>query len=190
MATIDTSGDAGQTALADGNRASKDDLRFHLAGTLEEACALLGVVRSKNANLFVEQLCSRLQTLFMTCRTDVSTPRVPSDAADPADRVTVKHVKYVELCMDQLSKDVPTAAKPILPGGSEAAALLHVARTVVRRAERAAASLVRETDLGPVILPLLNRVSDYLFVLARFANARAGKADEPYNRDFPELKAL
>lgn len=183
-------GDKGQTSLASGERVPKDHLRLQAYGTLDELNAILGLARSRNTNLYVEQLCCRLQTLLFVVGADLATPLPPAGQPDPAERVHEKHVKYVELCIDSLETELPPLTRFILPSGTETAGCLHLARTVCRRAERHIVTLAGQADLGPFVGELVNRISDYLFVLARYANFKSGRPDEPLSREFPELKDL
>ena len=179
-------GDGGESGLFSGERVPKDHLRLETYGVLDELGALIGLVRCKNTNLYIEQLCSRLQTLLFIVSTDLATVGDQKEV----QRVTEKHVKYVELCIDQITPQLPPMKSFILSSGCEASVLFHLARTICRKAERKLAALMRLENVGAAIPALLNRMSDYLFVLARFANVKAGRPDEALNWDFPELKAL
>lgn len=178
-------GDAGETGLFSGERVPKDHLRLEVYGTLDEVNVLIGMARAKNGHLFLEQFCSRLQTLLFILCSDLATTE-----GGAVDRIDGRHVRYVESCIDQLTTELPPLRSFVLPSGCEAALHLHLARTVCRRAERRLAALARVEPVNPQAVVLVNRMSDYLFVLARYANHKAGRTDEPLNRDFPELKAF
>lgn len=178
-------GDAGETGLFSGERVPKDHLRLEVYGTLDEMNVLIGMARAKNGNLFLEQFCSRLQTLVFVLCSDLATTE-----SGAVDRVDGRHVRYLESCIDQLTTELPPLRNFILPSGCEAALFLHQARTVCRRAERRLSALARVEAVNPHVVALVNRISDFLFVLARYANHKAGRPDEPLNRDFPELKAF
>lgn len=183
-------GDSGETSLFTGQRISKTHLRLHVYGTLDEMNAHLGLARSRNGKIYLEQLLGRLQTLTFILCSDLATPLPAAGESDRVDRVNEKHIRYVEQHIDSLTAEMPPLTKFILPGGTDVSSILHVARTVCRRAERYLVELVRQEDLGPHVPKLVNRYSDYLFTLARYANHVAGRPDEMLNREFPELNSL
>lgn len=182
-------GDGGSTSLFDGRRVPKDHLRLHVYGTLDECNTVIGLARAHNANLFLEQLCSRLQTLLFILCSDLATPLPAPGAPDLVDRVDSRHVRYLETGIDRLTAELAPLGKFILPGGCPASAFLHQARTVCRRAERFLIELQAQEKLGPHVPILVNRLSDYLFTLARYANHVSGRPDEVLDRSFPELTA-
>ncbi len=190
MKVYTKTGDEGTTSLFSGQRVAKDSVRVHVYGTLDEMNVIIGLARSRNTNLYIEQLCSRLQTLIFLLCTDLATSLPPEGKPDTVVRINEKHVRYVEMCIDSLSAELPPLTKFILPGGTDVATTLHLGRTVCRRAERWLVKLAREEEVGVAVRELVNRISDYLFVLARYANFKAGRSDEVLNRDFPEIEAL
>lgn len=162
-------GDAGTTALGGGQRVPKDTLRVAVYGTVDELNSQIGVALAYG-------LCERLQTVLPTIQNELFD--VGSDLCFlEADKVKYKlpqieerHVQKLEALIDEMNEVVGSLQNFILPGGSPGSAHLHVARTVCRRAEREATTLAREEGIGSQVLPYLNRLSDALFVMARFEN--------------------
>ncbi len=169
-------GDDGTTGLLGPGRVPKYDLRVAAYGTVDELNALIGVVRCHGLDATSDQLAARLQDdLFL----------VGAALADPLpegrfhNTITQAHVEHLEDAIDGIEVELEPLREFILPGGVPAAAYLHLARTVCRRAERLAVELAHtsgQSVAGPVLL-YLNRLSDLLFVLARAVNRRAGVTD-------------
>jgi cob(I)alamin adenosyltransferase len=162
-------GDQGMTGLGGGQRVPKDSRRVEAYGTVDELNSQLGLALSTG-------LCERLtaelaliQNDLFDLGADLATPAV-SQARHPVPTVEARHVERLEALIDELNAVVGPLANFVLPGGSPGAAQLHVARTVCRRAERKATGLARDEQIGPAVLPYLNRLSDLLFVMARFEN--------------------
>jgi len=166
-------GDRGDTGLADGSRTSKDDLRVEAYGAVDEANAALGLVRNHVDKKTLKAI-SRIQNDLFDLGADLSTPAVKGETGRL--RIVAEQVAWLEGEIDTLNQGLGPLKSFILPGGSEAGGLLHVARTVVRRAERRSVSLSKTTAVNPEALKYLNRLSDYLFVLARTLNNN-GKND-------------
>jgi cob(I)alamin adenosyltransferase len=173
-------GDAGETGLFGGDRVAKDDPRVEAYGEVDELNATLGLVIAQDeAELLERQALHALQEDLFTIGARLA-------AADP-DRakrkgtipdLPVGRVVVLETWIDELTAELPPLDAFILPGGTALAAQLQVARTVCRRAERAIVPLVEgQPELGDVILPYMNRLSDLLFTLARAANQRAGASE-------------
>ena len=165
-------GDAGETSLGDGSRVSKLDGRIRAFGTVDELNAQLGVVLAGELPAEVRTLLERIQNELFDVGADLA---VPIDEAGRL-RVTAEQVDALERACDEFNADLPELKSFVLPGGTAAAAQLHVARTVCRRAERDALAAANEVEVSPVVLVYLNRLSDLLFILARAANS--GR-DEP-----------
>ena len=180
-------GDAGQSSLFSGRRVPKNHLRLQTYGALDELNSCLGLARAKNAEPRLERPLARLQTLLFILCSDLATPLPEPGQQDPVTRVSPGHIAFLERQIDAMTAELPPLKNFILPGGTEVAAVLHIARTVCRRAERWLVALKQEEDLGPHAPVLVNRLSDYLFTLARWANFLAGRPDEILNRDFPEI---
>jgi cob(I)alamin adenosyltransferase len=165
-------GDAGETSLGDGSRVSKLDGRIAAFGTVDELNSLLGVVLAGDVPGEIREVLERVQNELFDVGADVS---VPLGIADRL-RVAQTQIDALEADCDRFNADLPELRSFVLPGGSEAAARLHVARSVCRRAERDALAAAEQVELNPLVPVYLNRLSDLLFILARTANA---DADEP-----------
>ena len=160
-------GDEGETHLGDLTRVSKLDARIGAAGVVDELNAQLGVVIAAGCPEPLAAPLRRIQNELFDLGADLS---VPWDAPDRL-RVAGEQVAALELLCDGFNAELPDLKSFVLPGGSVAAAHLHVARTVCRRAELEALRAARETGVNPVVLAYLNRLSDLLFIFARAANA-------------------
>jgi cob(I)alamin adenosyltransferase len=167
-------GDAGETSLGDGSRVSKLDCRIGAFGTVDELNSTIGVVLAGEVPADLREPLERIQNELFDVGADLSVPW------GVADRLRVEQgmIDALEELCDRFNESLPELRSFVLPGGTEAAARLHVARTVCRRAEREVLLGAREVELNPLVLAYLNRLSDLLFILARTANARAER-DEP-----------
>lgn len=181
-------GDEGKTALFGGERVPKDHLRVATYGTVDEANAILGVARAELPEPLAEELddeLARLQSLLFDLGADLATPKDarqrgfirPVDARDVAE---------VEELIDRHTEELPELRQFILPGGSGASAALQHARAVIRRAEREAVALARVEEVGEFVIPLLNRLSDLFFTLARLVNVRGGTPEVTWTARRPE----
>ncbi|WP_309604229.1 cob(I)yrinic acid a,c-diamide adenosyltransferase [Phenylobacterium sp.] len=167
-------GDAGSTRLSTGAPVSKADLRVEAYGGVDETNACLGLVRLHTAaDPDLDPMLARIQNELFDLGADLSTPPRAEEAPGSVLRILDSQVARLETEIDALNEALPPLASFILPGGAPAAAALHLARTVCRRAERDAVRLVEagEPVSGPA-MRYLNRLSDLLFVAARFANDR------------------
>ena len=167
-------GDAGQTSLGDGSRVSKLDGRIAAYGTVDELNALIGVVVSGECPASIRGVLVRVQNELFDLGADLSVPIEHSARL----RVTQEQVDRLEGDCDTFNADLPELKSFVLPGGTETSAQLHVARTVCRRAERETLAAAERYAVSPLALVYLNRLSDLLFILARAANAAAGR-EEP-----------
>jgi cob(I)alamin adenosyltransferase len=167
-------GDAGETSLGDGSRVSKLDERISAYGTVDELNAALGVVLAGECPEPLREVLARVQNELFDLGADLSVPLEHEDRL----RVAQSQVEALEADCDRFNGELSELRSFVLPGGSEAAARLHVARTTCRRAEREAIVAARAHDVSPLVLTYLNRLSDLLFILARAANAAAGR-EEP-----------
>jgi cob(I)alamin adenosyltransferase len=167
-------GDAGETSLGDGSRVSKLDCRIGAFGTVDELNSALGVVLAGEVPAGMRGVLERVQNELFDVGADLSVPWGVTDRL----RVEEGMVERLEADCDAFNAGLPELRSFVLPGGTEAAARLHVARTVCRRAEREVLLGAREVELNPLVLRYLNRLSDLLFILARAANAGAG-VEEP-----------
>jgi len=160
-------GDRGETSLGDGSRASKLDRRIAAYGTVDELNAHIGVALAGELPADLREPLERVQNELFDVGADLSVPYVEGDGRL---RVAQEQVDALERDCDRLNEALPELRSFVLPGGSEAAARLHVARTVCRRAERDALLAAQEVDISPLALVYLNRLSDLFFILARSAN--------------------
>ncbi|PWG61554.1 cob(I)yrinic acid a,c-diamide adenosyltransferase [Sediminicurvatus halobius] len=165
-------GDAGETGLGDGSRVAKTDPRVAAYGTVDELNALLGLCRLQ-AGPDLDSALARVQNDLFDLGADLCTPEMEDPPFEPL-RVVASQVAWLEAEIDRVNANLETLRSFILPAGSAAAAHLHHARTVARRAERETAALAATEAINAEVLRYLNRLSDYLFVLARDANRDAG----------------
>jgi len=170
-------GDDGTTSLGDTSRTSKNDPRLEAYATVDEANSSIGVVLAMG-NLKDEEiktLLIRVQNDLFDVGADLCTPVVDKPEHEPL-RVLESQIDYLEKQIDKFNENLPPLRSFVLPSGTAAAALLHVARTVTRRAERATWHAIHSFGSGvnPVTAKYLNRLSDLLFVLARYANKEIG----------------
>jgi cob(I)alamin adenosyltransferase len=156
-------GDSGNAGLVDGSRVSKSSLRMAAIGEVDEANAVIGVAIAALQGGDIAYRLLEVQNELFDLGADVATP----GEVEGALRITAGQVARLEVAIDDLNAELEPLTSFILPGGSTAAAALHLARTVVRRAERAAVALSEAEPLNPQLLAYLNRLSDYLFVAAR-----------------------
>ncbi len=162
-------GDSGQTSLGDGTRVPKDALRVDAYGTVDEANATIGVLRAViTADLASQTILGRIQNDLFDVGADLC---VPGEAGDRL-RLTDTPSAALETEIASLNASLAPLKSFVLPGGSPAAAHAHVARTVTRRAERLVVALAAAETVNPAVIRYLNRLSDYLFVLARHLNAQ------------------
>jgi cob(I)alamin adenosyltransferase len=160
-------GDRGETTLGDGSRVPKLDCRIAAFGTVDELNSLLGLALAGDVPAEMRPLLERVQNELFDVGADIS---VPFGVADRL-RVAQTQIDALESDCDRLNADLPELKSFVLPGGSELAARLHVARAVCRRAERDVLEAADQVELNPLVAVYLNRLSDLLFILARAANA-------------------
>ncbi|RMF78742.1 MAG: cob(I)yrinic acid a,c-diamide adenosyltransferase [Chloroflexi bacterium] len=171
-------GDDGTTSLFAGGRVPKTHLRVECYGTVDELNSVIGVARSMNPSGLADEWLTHLQHDLFNLGADLATPR---DAkAEWVVRIDATHIAWLEETIDRMDTDLPTLKAFILPGGTPAAAHIHVARTVCRRAERRAILLAEQEHIGEHIIPYLNRLSDFLFTLARWENLEGGETEEKW----------
>jgi cob(I)alamin adenosyltransferase len=159
-------GDAGETSLGDGSRVSKLDLRIQAYGTVDELNSAVGLVLSAECPAEAREILVRVQNELFDLGADLSVPLERRDRL----RVTDDQVEQLEQDCDRFNESLPELKSFVLPGGGEVAARLHLARAICRRAEREAVAASMEHELNPAALVYLNRLSDLLFILARFVN--------------------
>lgn len=171
-------GDQGQTSLVNGERVGKDSLRVCAYGDVDELNTFLGLARTKITGTEIQQLLEQMQNDLFVLGADLATPTQAGGTASVAiRRISDAEVKMIEKQIDHYNETLPPLQEFILPAGNEAAALLHVSRTVARRAERQVVRLSRAEKINEQTVIYLNRLSDLLFVLARVANLHAGSSE-------------
>ena len=170
-------GDKGDTALGDGQRRQKHDPRVEAYGAVDELNAAIGVARlATRENAALDAMLARAQNDLFDLGADLCTPAPETPPAHPQLRVIASQVERLEREIDALNAPLSALRSFVLPGGSPAAAHLHVARTICRRAERRMTELAQRPGeiVGAPAIAYVNRLSDFLFVAARSANADAG----------------
>ena len=169
-------GDGGETGLYGGQRTSKAGLRISACGTVDEASSFLGLARAQLADTQLNALAARLQSLLFELGADLATPLSARQRGRLAP-ITAADVDWLEARIDEIEAELVPLTSFILPGGDAAGATLHVARSVVRRAERLAVGLLLEDEINKETVRFLNRLSDLLFCMARLANSRGGVSE-------------
>ena len=169
-------GDDGHTALFGGTRVSKNDPRVCAYGEVDECSAVIGVVIAQCAGEETSAILQQVQSDLFLLGAELATPE--GQAAGPG--IGDAHIVQLEHWIDAISEEIPPLKNFVLPGGTEVAAALHAARTVCRRAERAAVALASQQSIRPAVVVFLNRLSDLLFALSRQANHQAGLTDIPW----------
>lgn len=175
-------GDGGETALGDGSRRRKDDLRVSAYGSVDETNAFIGIARLSVGEVpelgDLKEMLGRIQNDLFDLGADLCRPSSKEESAENAPlRISVSQVERLEREIDMLNEGLEPLRSFVLPGGSVAGTHLHVARTVSRRAEREMVALSRKEDVGVPALHYINRLSDFLFVAARFANGACAEGD-------------
>lgn len=175
-------GDKGDTALVGGRRVPKDDPRIESYGTIDELNAVLGIVRACNdaakpspATTRLDQILRQIQNELFDLGSELATP--PDAAWDGMIRIGPAQIAVLERTIDECQEDLAPLKSFILPGGGMTAAFLHQARTVCRRAERDILRLMHREPVGESALGYVNRLSDLLFVLARWISHRLGEPE-------------
>lgn len=167
-------GDKGKTSLSDGSRVSKHNQRVAAYGTVDEANSVIGMARLHCAGE-ADAVLGRLQNDLFDLGADLATPEAEAPEYPPL-RIVAAQVERLEGEIDRLNSELGPLQSFVLPGGTPAAAYLHLARTVARRAERETTRLAESERVNPEAIRYLNRLSDLLFVLARWVNDK-GRAD-------------
>ena len=172
-------GDQGSTSLFGGGRVAKCDVRICSYGTIDELNAVLGVARSKGVAPRIDEVLHLLQNQMFALGAELANPSTDERAGQLLQEADVEDL---ESLIDSLEESLPELKSFILPGGCQAAAILHLARCICRRAEREIVSLSQDTSVRKTVLKYVNRTSDLLFVLARAANAEEGVGDVPWEQ--------
>jgi cob(I)alamin adenosyltransferase len=177
-------GDHGETGVFGGPRVPKDHPRIEAYGTVDELNAVLGLARCEKLPPDVDDLLGRIQNELFDVGAELATPQ---PEAKGIARTTQQHIEALERAIDHYEAGLAPLKAFILPGGAKAAAWLHLARTVCRRAERLLVTLTRQMvgsdeSISPLLIVYLNRLSDLCFVLARSVNADAKMADVAWHK--------
>lgn len=172
-------GDGGDTALFGGGRIGKEDVRVDAYGQVDELNAAIGVARAEGLGE-MDALANRIQDQLFTVGAILATP-AGTKAAASLPPIQPEWAVEMEKAIDAFDREIAPLKTFILPAGTKAAAALHLARTVCRRAERRVVPLFRAGKVGDGVIVYLNRLSDLLFTMARVANHRAKVADVPWN---------
>lgn len=166
-------GDEGTTGLGGGQRVPKDSQRVATYGTVDELNSQIGVALATGLCERLSAELAAIQNELFDLGSDLATPP-SSQTRHPVPTLELRHIERLERLIDEFNEVVGPLANFLLPGGSAGAAQLHVARTICRRAEREAVRLGRDEGIGGSVLPYLNRLSDALFVMARYENHERG----------------
>ena len=171
-------GDDGTTGLVDGSRRSKADARMHAIGEVDEANSALGIaiaaLERDGGDTELTAGLRRIQNDLFDLGADIATPGQDFTPGEMSLRIVQLQVDWLETVIDKANDQLQPLTSFILPGGSEAAAAMHLARAVARRAERALVSAAAGEAINPLAMTYLNRLSDYLFVLCRLINKDRG----------------
>jgi cob(I)alamin adenosyltransferase len=173
-------GDKGETGLLGGARVAKDDARIEAYGTVDELNSHMGLLRDL-ADARDQQLLIGIQRMLFTIGSQLASSSAEERARFKLPAIGEADIGALEEAMDAMDRDLQPMRSFILPGGLVAASQAHICRTVCRRAERRTVALAGTQEVDPVIVRYLNRLSDYLFVLARHLGWRTGIADTPWS---------
>lgn len=174
-------GDQGETSIV-GGRVPKSSAKVEAYGTVDEANSVIGIAMTfiPESQAEARAELENVQQMLFDCGSDLA--RKEGMEERRPFKVTDEAIPLLEARIDAYIAEAPELERFVLPGGSQASAFLHLARTVVRRAERRVVALAKEEKINPHVLTYLNRLSDYLFALARVMNARLGVKDIEYER--------
>jgi cob(I)alamin adenosyltransferase len=174
-------GDKGETSLYGARRVPKDSPRVDAYGTIDELNSCIGMAVAGCRHKEISKPLKRIQAELFTAGADLATEFVAKGVAR-VPRMEKKDTERLEKMVDELQGKLPRLTSFILPGGSELSSSLHLARAVCRRAERKVVALSRDEKINPEMVPYLNRLSTYLFNVARYANVLEGVEDEVWSR--------
>lgn len=170
-------GDKGQTGLFGGQRVSKNSDRIEAYGTVDELNSFLGLAITEVHNSDVRKILIKIQHQLFILGSELATPKSDKTSELKIQRVTPKFYKDIEKTIDHFDSQLESLKNFILPGGSNSACLLHICRTIARRAERRVVALNDRVKVADNIIIFLNRLSDLFFVLARYENKCSGNSD-------------
>ena len=174
-------GDNGTTSLIGGSRVKKNSLRLDAYGTIDELSAHIGLLEAMAPSPIEPHLLQWIQSRLFDVGTHLAMPATEGHSAPCA--ITANHTRQLENYIDEFDTQLPPLRTFILPGGCMAASQSHVCRTVCRRAERLISALAEETPICPDLQSFINRLSDFLFVYARFINKKEGTSEISWKND-------
>lgn len=175
-------GDKGETGLFGGERVRKDSLRIETYGTIDELNSFLGLAIIEVADTSIKNILQNIQNQLFTVGADLSTPEIDKNKKLNITRTPEEFYLNAEKIIDKYESKLGELKNFILPGGSKGAALLHICRTITRRAEREVVALDNKVKIGNNIIIFLNRLSDLFFVLARYENKVSNIPDIKWNK--------
>lgn len=170
-------GDQGQTSLFGGQTVAKNEKRIDAYGTVDELNSVIGVVRAHNVDAQIDDWLNTVQHQLFVLGSDLATPH---SREVRIDRISESEITFLEQRIDEMDGQLAALKNFILPGGTKAASFLHLARTVSRRAERITVACTEVDYVSEWTIKYLNRLSDFLFMLARFENFKSGEEDIPW----------
>ena len=171
-------GDTGETSLFGGSRISKHDIRIEAYGSVDEVNSHIGLIRDLLNNKELKDSLKRIQSFLFVIGASLATDPTKKNMKTP--NLEKSEIEYLELLIDKYETELPEMKSFILPGGTINSSQCHIARTICRRAERAATNLSSVSTINPIALSYLNRLSDYLFVLARKVCLEEGGEEIPW----------
>jgi cob(I)alamin adenosyltransferase len=174
-------GDKGDTSLYNGKRIPKSSLRVSTYGTVDELNSIIGIVLAHDVPEEISKDLTQISNWLFNLGSDLATPLNDRERFH-VERISEEQITFLEEKIDEYTEKMPPLKSFILPGGSKAAAFLHHARTVCRRAERLAVELAKKENIGEMSVIFLNRLSDYLFTAARYANYLVGVKDREWKK--------
>ncbi len=174
-------GDKGETGLFGGERVSKDSIRISAYGTIDELNSFIGYTITETKDKSVKDILLKIQNYLFTIGSDLATPETENNTKLNIQRTPELFYKEIEKMIDHYDAQLEELKNFILPGGSKCASLLHICRTICRRAEREVVALKNLVKIGNNIIIFLNRLSDLFFVLSRFENKVSNHRDTIWN---------
>ncbi|HMU42285.1 MAG TPA: cob(I)yrinic acid a,c-diamide adenosyltransferase [Ignavibacteriaceae bacterium] len=170
-------GDNGETSLFGGERVGKNNIRIKAYGSLDELNSFIGLTLAKVKNEKIQEVLFNLQNKLFIVGSDLATPSSEKNKKLNIQRTSPEYITEVENWIDEFSSNLDDLKNFILPGGSEGAALLHICRTIARRAEREIVELKRTEQINENVIIFTNRISDLFFVLSRYENKHSNIPD-------------
>jgi cob(I)alamin adenosyltransferase len=176
-------GDTGETGLYGSKRVGKESQRVEAYGNIDELNSCIGLAASVSTHAEVSEELKWVQGKLLVAGADLASELAGGSQADRVPRIGKEDTEKLERMIDDLQSKLPRLTNFILPGGSALSAQLHLARSVCRRAERSIVALAKTEKVNPQLIPFMNRLSTYLFNVARYGNLLDGRKDEVWRRD-------